>query len=120
VSINKRISTSRSPSTSSCPTASSFGFVSSRRASYADDMGVRKAPDSRSTRIHPFSHTALVSRQLSKGSRLLVLVTVNKNAWAQVNYGTGKDVERRISRRCEGTVECSWYNDSFVKVPLWR
>jgi hypothetical protein len=34
----------------------------------------------------------LVSRKLSKGSRLLVVVDVNKGPWAQVNYGTGKDV----------------------------
>ena len=39
-----------------------------------------------------FDRTRMVCRQLSKGSRLLVVLNINKNADAQVNYGTGKDV----------------------------
>ena len=34
----------------------------------------------------------MTSRRLEKGSRLLVMVNVNKNSFAEVNYGTGKDV----------------------------
>jgi hypothetical protein len=42
----------------------------------------------------------IVSRQLSRGSRLLVLLTVNKNGNAQINDGTGKDVsDESIAKR---------------------
>ncbi len=40
----------------------------------------------------PFRSGRLVSRRLSQGSRLVLLVGVLKHSGAQVNYGTGKDV----------------------------
>ncbi|MBI1753895.1 MAG: CocE/NonD family hydrolase [Acidobacteria bacterium] len=40
----------------------------------------------------PFRSGRLVSRRLSAGSRLVLLVGIIKQAGAQVNYGTGKDV----------------------------
>ncbi len=90
------------------------------RASYADDMSRRKllTPNTR-VRL-PFSRTAFVSRQMSKGSRLLVMVTVNKNAWAQVNYGSGKDVSDESASDAGEPLRVRWYNDSFVTVPVSR
>ena len=42
---------------------------------------------------------------LEAGSRLLVLLDVNKNQFAQVNYGSGKDVSDEsvgdAGERCE-------------------
>jgi len=40
----------------------------------------------------PFRSGRLVSRRLKAGSRLVLLVGIIKQAGAQVNYGTGKDV----------------------------
>jgi putative CocE/NonD family hydrolase len=90
------------------------------RASYSHDMSVRRllTPGVRS--FIPVSRTALVSRQMSKGSRLLVLVTVNKNAWAQVNHGTGKDVSDESITDAKEPLNVQWYNDSFLKVPIWQ
>ncbi len=90
------------------------------RASYADDMSVRKllTPGRRTT--IPFARTPLVCRQLSKGSRLLLLLTVNKNAFAQVNYGTGKDVSDESVADAKEPLKVRWYSDSFVKVPIRR
>jgi uncharacterized protein len=55
------------------------------------------------TRI-PFT-TVVVARMLEAGSRLLVLLDVNKNHFAQVNYGSGKDVSDEsvgdAGERCE-------------------
>ena len=90
------------------------------RASYADDMSVRKllTPAKRTT--IPFARTPLVCRQLSKGSRLLLLLTVNKNAFAQVNYGTGRDVSDESIADAQEPLKVKWYSDSFVKVPIRR
>lgn len=90
------------------------------RASYSDDMSVRKllTPGKRTT--IPFARTPLVCREFSKGSRLLLLLTVNKNAFAQVNYGTGRDVSDESVADAKEPLKVRWYSDSFVKVPIRR
>jgi predicted acyl esterase len=89
------------------------------RASFAYDGSVRKLlTPGEKTRI-PFE-TTLVSRQLSKGSRLLFLLDVNKNPTAQVNYGTGKDVSDESVVDAKEPLELRWHNDSYVRVPLER
>jgi uncharacterized protein len=90
------------------------------RASYAEDMSSRKLLTPGVRTWMPFTRTGLVARQLSKGSRLLVLLTVNKNSWAQVNYGTGKDVSDESMADAKEPLEVHWYNDSFVQVPISR
>jgi hypothetical protein len=67
----------------------------------------------------PFTRTRMVSRQLSKGSRLLVVLNIDKNPFAQVNYGTGKDVSKESVADAGKPLEIKWCNDSFVSVPLW-
>jgi putative CocE/NonD family hydrolase len=89
------------------------------RASYADDMATRKLLKPGEARVLPFSRTPLMSRQMSKGSRLVLLVTVNKNAFSQVNYGTGKDVSDESIADAKEPLHVKWHTDSFVEVPLW-
>ena len=48
----------------------------------------------------PFE-TTITSRRLSKGSRLLEPLDVNKNSIAQLYYGTGAD-EVLVGRRSSG------------------
>jgi putative CocE/NonD family hydrolase len=88
------------------------------RASYARDMGARTLLVPGNVQSIPFDRTRLVSRQLAKGSRLLVLLTVNKNEWAQVNYGTGKDVSDESIADAGVPLKVRWGNDSFVRVPI--
>ena len=87
------------------------------RASFAADREVRKllAPGS-ATRI-PFT-TSVVSRRLAPGSRLVVLLDVNKNQYAEVNYGTGGDVSRESVADAGEPLEVRWHADSFIEVPL--
>lgn len=62
------------------------------RASYARDLSVRHLLTPGEASTIPFEQDYLFSRLIRPGSRLLLTVTVNKNAFAEVNYGTGKDV----------------------------
>jgi hypothetical protein len=62
--------------------------------------------------------TLLVSRRLSKGSRLLVVVDVNRGPFAQVNYGTGKDVSDESITDAKEPLRVEWFNDSHVDVPI--
>jgi len=90
------------------------------RASYAKDMSVRKLLTPGKVETIPFYKTRLVSRQLSKGSRLLVTLNVNKNQFAQINYGTGKDVSDENISDAQTPLVVKWLNDSYVKIPVWK
>jgi putative CocE/NonD family hydrolase len=88
------------------------------RASYAWDMSRRRLLTPGKIETIPFSRTGIVSHQLSRGSRLLVLLTVNKNPFAQVNYGTGKDVSDESITDAKEPLKVRWYNDSTITVPV--
>lgn len=90
------------------------------RASYAKDITTRNLLVPNKIETIPFTNTRLVSKQLSKGSRLLVVINVNKNAFAQLNYGTGKDVSDETIKDAKEPLKIKWYNDSFVKIPIWK
>src|SRR5579862_3395810 len=63
-----------------------------QRASFASDTSRRVLLTPGTDATVPFRQDYLFSRLVAKGSRLLLTVTVNKNRFAEVNYGTGKDV----------------------------
>ncbi len=89
------------------------------RASYARDMTTRHLLTPGEIETIPFERTRMVSRQLAVGSRLLVVVSVNKNPFAQVNHGTGKDVSDE-SIADATPLHVRWYADSFVRIPIAR
>ncbi|MDA6072681.1 CocE/NonD family hydrolase [Flavobacterium sp. AC] len=90
------------------------------RASYAKDITTRNLLQPNQIETIPFSNTHLVSKQLSKGSRLLVVINVNKNPFSELNYGTGKVVTEETIKDVKEPLKVKWYNDSFVKIPIWN
>ncbi len=88
------------------------------RASYAGDMSKRVLLHPGKVETIPFSRSRLVSRQLSKGSRLLVVLNINKNSSGQINYGTGKDVSDETIKDAKTPLKIKWYSDSFVNIPV--
>jgi predicted acyl esterase len=90
------------------------------RSSYAKDMSVRHLLTPGKVESIPFERTRMVSRQLNKGSRLLVTLNVNKNPFAQINYGTGKDVSDEDITDAKVPLQIKWQNDSYVKIPVWK
>jgi putative CocE/NonD family hydrolase len=90
------------------------------RASYAKDITKRNLLKPNQIESIPFSNTHLVSKQLSIGSRLLVAINVNKNPFSQLNYGTGKEVSDETIDDAKETLKVKWYNDSYVKIPVWK
>jgi uncharacterized protein len=91
-----------------------------QRASYAKDMTTRHLLAPGRVATIPLERTLFVSRQLSKGSRLLVVLDVNKGPGAQVNYGTGKDVSDESIADAREPLQVQWRNDSVVHVPIWK
>jgi putative CocE/NonD family hydrolase len=90
------------------------------RASYARDMSVRTLLTPGKAESISFEKTRMVCRRLSRGSRLLVTLNINKNRNAQINYGTGKDVSDEDFKDAKEPLHVRWYNQSWVKVPIWK
>jgi predicted acyl esterase len=90
------------------------------RASYAKDSTTRNLLEPNKIESIPFSNTHLVSKQLSKGSRLVVVLNVNKNPFSELNYGTGKTVIDETIQDAKEPLRVKWYNDSFVVIPIWK
>ena len=90
------------------------------RASYAKDMTVRRLLTPGRLESLPFDRTPLTSRQMVAGSRLLLRVNVNKNPFAQVNYGTGKDVSDESVADAREPLRVRWATDSYIQVPIAR
>jgi putative CocE/NonD family hydrolase len=90
------------------------------RASYAKDVTRRQLLTPGRIDSIPFERSRLVSRQLSRGSRLMVVVNVNKNSFAQVNEGTGKDVSDESAADAGEPLRVRWWSDSSVRIPISR
>lgn len=90
------------------------------RASYAKNIEKRQLLKPNTIETISFSNTHLVSKQLSKGSRLLIVIDVNKNSFSQLNYGTDKEVSDETIKDAKVPLQIKWYTDSFVKIPVLR
>ncbi|MGV8942337.1 MAG: CocE/NonD family hydrolase [Lysobacter sp.] len=90
------------------------------RASFADDMSVRRLLTPGRTESIPIKRSLLVSRQLQKGSRLLVVLDVNLNQYHQINYGTGRDVSHESIADAGEPLVVAWHNNSYLEIPIWK
>ncbi|MBR7747833.1 CocE/NonD family hydrolase [Undibacterium baiyunense] len=92
------------------------------RASYAHDMSMRKLlTPGKKTQV-PIVNARMTAKLLPPGSRLVIVLDVNKNSNAQVNMGTGKDVSDETSADGKEPLEIKWFSDSKIVIPLkpWR
>ena len=87
-------------------------------ASYAKDPAHRQLLQPGKVEDIPFTETRLVSRQLNKGSRLLVVLDIDKNPFAEINYGTGKEVAQETIADAGAPLQIHWENDSYICIPI--
>ena len=90
------------------------------RASYAKDETTRNLLTPNELFTFPFSNTRLISKKLQKGSRLLVIVDVNRNPFAQLNYGTGKEISEETIKDASEPLKIEWFTDSYIKIPIFK
>lgn len=88
------------------------------RASYANDMSKRQLliPNQKTT--IPIINSTMTAKLISKGSRLAIVLNVNKNSGAQVNMGTGMDVSDETIDSAGEPLEIKWFSDSRINIPL--
>jgi uncharacterized protein len=89
-----------------------------QRASYARDATERHLLEPGKVESVPIRPTLFVSRQLRAGSRLLVVLDVNRGPSAQVNYGTGRDVSDESIADAKVPLNVEWLDESVVSVPI--
>ena len=90
------------------------------RASYATSVSKRKLLTPGKKETIPFSNTYMSAKRLAKGSRIVILVNINKSASEQINYGTGRDVNTETIKDAGKPLEVKWFNYSFVVLPILR
>lgn len=91
-----------------------------QRASYADNRSKRKLLKPNTIETINIKQTFMTSKQLQKGSRIVIVMGVNKNPNWQVNYGTGKDVSNETIKDAAVPLEVKWYNNSTVSIPVLK
>ncbi len=89
------------------------------RASYAADRTTRHPLARNERQKLAFRSEQIASRQLQAGSRVLLLVAVNKRVDRQINYGSGKDVSEETIADAKHPLKLQWYG-GFVDLPMKR
>src|SRR5262249_52283511 len=90
------------------------------RASYARDRVHRHLLNA-GERVHlAFKGERMTSRRLQSGSRLVMILGVNKRPDREINYGTGDDVSEETIADGRDPLKIEWYGDSYIDVPIRR
>ena len=88
------------------------------RASYANNMSKRKLLTPNEKTKIPLINTRMNARFMEKGSRIAIVLDVNKNKAAQVNMGTGKDVSTETIEDAGENLKLQWFTDSKIHLPV--
>ncbi|HVD62376.1 MAG TPA: CocE/NonD family hydrolase C-terminal non-catalytic domain-containing protein, partial [Gemmatimonadaceae bacterium] len=91
-----------------------------QRASYAKDRTRRVLlePERRSTLS--FGSNRLTSRRMQKGSRLVVVIAIEKNPSQQINYGSGKTVADESIADAGEPLRIRWLGGTLLRVPVTK
>ena len=91
-----------------------------QRASYAEDRAKRQLLTAGKIETINIKDTYITCRQLQKGSRIVVVMGINKSPYWQINYGTGKDVSDETMADAATPLQIKWYNTSCIKIPVLK
>lgn len=89
------------------------------RASFAKNNTNRQLLKPNQKESIPFENTRFVSKQISKGSRFVILLNINKHPFEIINYGSEKPVSEETLNDAGEPLQLKWHNDSFIKIPVW-
>jgi len=90
------------------------------RASFAKDNSKRQLLQPNKKESIPFDNTRFVSKKINKGSRLVILLNINKHPFEIINYGSGKPVSEETIQDAGEPLQIKWHNDSYIKIPVWK
>jgi uncharacterized protein len=90
------------------------------RASYAQDRSHRHLLKAGERQQLPFTSERMTSRRLQAGSRLVMVLGINKRADQQINYGTGQDVSDESIVDAASAMKIRWYGSSYIDLQVRR
>lgn len=90
------------------------------RASYAKNNAKRQLLKQNKLQNITFKNTRFISKKISVGSRLVILLNINKHPFEILNYGSGKEVSDETIKDANEPMEIKWNNDSFIEIPIWQ
>ena len=90
------------------------------RASYVRDRVHRHLLKAGQREQLAFKSERMTSRQLQSGSRLVMILGVNKRPDREINYGTGDDVSEESIADGMVPIKIQWYGDSYIDIPIRR
>jgi putative CocE/NonD family hydrolase len=88
------------------------------RASYALDRVHRHLLKAGERQQLTFKTERITSRRLQAGSRLVMVLSINKRPDREINYGTGNDVSEESIADGSVPLRIRWYSDSYIEVPM--
>jgi hypothetical protein len=88
------------------------------RLSYAQDRVHRHLLKAGERQQIAFTSERMTSRQLEKGSRLVMVLRISKRPDREINYGTGGDVGEESIADGKAPLKVRWFNDSYIEVPV--
>jgi putative CocE/NonD family hydrolase len=90
------------------------------RASYARDRVHRHLLKAGERQELAFTSERMTSRRLQQGSRLVMVLGINKRPDREINYGTGNDVSEESIADGKIPIKIRWHNDSYIEIPIRR
>ena len=90
------------------------------RASYARDRVHRHLLKAGERQELTFRSERMTSRRFQKGSRLVMVLGINRRPDREINYGTGNDVSEESIADGRIPLKIRWYNDSYIEIPVRR
>jgi len=90
------------------------------RASYAKNRSKRNLLKPNKEESIPIRNSSFTSKLIKKGSKLIVIVAVNKNPYWQINYGSGRDVSVETIDDGKLPLQIKWLNTSTISIPVYR
>jgi putative CocE/NonD family hydrolase len=90
------------------------------RASYLRDRAHRHLLKAGERQQLTIRSERLMSRKLQAGSRVVMVLGVNKRSDREINYGSGGDVSEESIEDARVPVKIRWYSNSYIEIPVRR
>jgi putative CocE/NonD family hydrolase len=88
------------------------------RASYVRDPVHRHLLKAGERQTLTFRSDRLTAREIAAGSRIVLVLSINKRADQQLNYGSGSDVSEESIEDAKVPLRIRWHGTSYVDLPV--
>jgi putative CocE/NonD family hydrolase len=97
-----------------------LGAPDELRASYVSDRSRRQLLKVGQRQELAFKSERMLSRRVQAGSRLAVVLSLNKRPDQQINYGTGNEVSGESIAQGKVPIKVRWFGGTYVDLPVRR